>query len=146
MRYRYYEDLYNNQYRWSTQKSETDGKFVACLYKYKGTHDSGWFTLIKERRFNQRKTAKAWCFKNSRKATEHQRVVLRARENRKEQRIALKPVFTKEELKLQRYEDFVERLKKNIARADTKMKTLTTRKKTYEKKIKTTLRQIERMK
>ena len=141
-RYRYYEDLYHNEYRWGTQRSETDGKFVACIYKYKSIADFTKFALDKERRFNQRQMAKAWCLKNSRKAIAHQRVVLNSREERKAERKGLLPVYTKLELRRQKVEKDMVRLKKNIARADTKMKSLTTRKKIYQKKIKYLVRRL----
>ncbi len=143
MRYRFYEDLYNHQYRWSTERSDTDGKFVACIYKLKSDGFYSRYTLSKEMRFNKRKTAKAWCNKNHAKAVARQRIVINDREKRKKERIALKPVYTKLELKQQKAQKDVERLKKNIARADTKMKTLTTRKKTYEKKVKQLMRKLD---
>ena len=145
MRYRYFEDLYNHQYRWSTERSEIDGKFVACIYKYKTANDWGRYVLTKERRFNKRNMAKAWCSKNHAKAVERQRIVLNSREHRKEEREALKPVYTKLQLKLKKSKEEIERLKKNIARAETKTKSLTTRIKTYRKKINTNMRQIEKM-
>ena len=144
MRYRYYSDLYSNQYRWSTEKS-VDGWFNAQILKFKISNGWGKHIISKERNFRKRKDAKAWCWNNYIKATEHQRIVLGSRADRKAEREALKPVFTKLEIKMAKSKKEVERLRANIKRANTKIKGLSTRKNTYEKKIKKNLRDIEKM-
>ena len=67
MNYSYFEDLYNNEYRWSTKK-ESDGKFHARIMKYRS--EKGWakYKCVKDRGFKLRKTAKAYCLNACRKA------------------------------------------------------------------------------
>ncbi len=142
MNYRYFEDLYGNQYRWATEPNEV-GKYTAAIYKT--SNKWGRFVLSQQRIFSKRRMAKAFCLKNVQRAKLHQQVVIKAKYKRKEERLALIPKLSKLQLKLKKSQKRVERLKANIKRADTKIKTLTTRRKTYEKKIKVNLRQINKM-
>ena len=50
MNYRYFEDLYNNEYRWSTVANDT-GKYVAEMYKY--SHSRGWGRMVLARTFSK---------------------------------------------------------------------------------------------
>ncbi len=134
-RYRYYGDLYGNEYRWTTHPQE-DEKFKATILKVK-TSD-GWLRFIKtkERYFVKRKTAKAWCLKHVRKANVHQKIVLDTRAKRKQQRLDAKPKYTKSEIAKQEAEKHITHYNKLVAKADTKIKAANTRKKTYLKRIK----------
>lgn len=134
-RYRYYEDLYGNEYRWSTHPQE-DGRFKASVLKLKISHDWIRHTTTKKRYFVKRKTAKAWCLKHCQKANTHQKIVLDARAERKQQRLDAKPKFTKSEISIQGSQKQIEHYNKLVAKADTKIKAATTRKKTYLKRIK----------
>ena len=134
-RYRYYEDLYNNEYRWTTHK-QNDGKFKATILKAKTS--GGWlrYTKTKERSFVKRKTTKAWCLKHCQKAKKHQRIILDARAQRKQQRLDAKPKLTATEVSIKNAEDKTQHYKKLQAKCDSKIKALLTRKKMYKKKIK----------
>jgi len=142
-RYRYYEDLYNNQYRWSTHKQD-DGKFTATYLKYYSSRGWGHLKVMKVRSFVKRRTAKAWCLKQVRKAKAHQKIVLDARAKRKQQRRDAKPKYTKSETAIQESKKQIEHYNKLIAKADTKIKTANTRKRTYLKRIKYYQRRIEK--
>lgn len=142
-RYRYYEDLYNNQYRWGTEKNG-NGKFEARILKSKTRNGWGNYKLVKSREFNKRKTAKSYCLKAYLKAVSRQKEVLSARETRKQTRLDSLPKFTKDEISIQNASKQIKQLEANIARADTKIKGANTRRKTYEKKIKYFERFIQR--
>jgi len=130
-RYRYYEDHYNNQYRWTTHR-QADGKFHAFIMKAK--HARGWqtFTKTKTRYFVQRKSAKAYCLKAYVKANDHQTEVLARREVRKAQYKASKPKVTKSDKIQAKIQHFNHLVKKT----ETKVKAHTTRLRKYQKKIK----------
>ena len=134
-RYRYYEDLYGNEYRWTTHPQD-DGKFKATILKAKTL--GGWlrYTKTKERSFIKRKTAKAWCLKHCQKAKKHQSVVLDARVKRKQQRLDAKPKLTSTQISIKNTKDKIKHYETLQAKCDKKIKTLETRKKTYLKKIK----------
>ena len=134
-RYRYYEDLYGNEYRWTTHKQD-DGKFKATILKSKLSGNWLTYKTTKERSFVKRKTAKSWCLKHCQKAKKHQRVVLDARTQRKQQRLDAKPKLTSTQISIKIAEDKVKHYKKLQVKCDSKIKTLLTRKKTYLKKIK----------
>ena len=136
---KYYEDLYNNEYRWSTAPNDI-GKYVAEMYKYSYSHGWGRMILSKKITFSKRRLAKAWCLKHVRVAKARQEIVLAGRAQRKQARIDAKPKYSKLELKLQKAKKEIERLEANIKRADIKLKTLNTRRKTYVKKISSNLR------
>ena len=133
--YRYFEDLYGNQYRWTIYKQDDD-KFHAIIMK--AVRRDNWVTFrkSKERAFTKRKTAKNYCIKAYHKAKNHQKIVLDTRANRKQERLDAKPKFTKEELNKQKTEKDISHYNKMIAKTDTKIKSLTTRRKTYERRIK----------
>ena len=141
-RYRYYADLYGNEYRWYTHKQK-DNKFKAIIkiVKTKG----GWlrFTTKKERSFIKRKTAKAWCLKYYMKAKEHQKIVLQGRADRKQARLDAKPKLSKNDKSRIYSEEKITHYEKLQAKCDTKIKTLTTRKKTYQKRIRYHKKRIE---
>ena len=140
----YYEDLQSNQYRWSTISNDF-GKYTAEIYKLKTSKNWVRFDLYKTITFSKRRLAKAWCLKHVRKAKARQEMVFAGRAQRKQALIDAKPKYSKEDLKFQKAQKNIIRLKANIKRADTKLKTLTTRKHTYEKKIKENQRQIEKL-
>jgi len=137
-KYRYYEDPYGNQYRWTTHK-QTDGKFHARYMK--AIHQRGWLTYkkAKARSFTKKKSAIAWCLKRYLKAKERQENVIKARAVRKQARLNLKPKLTTKQISFQlaiekrkHYEQLQKNLNKKIAK---QIKTLKTRCKTYQKKI-----------
>ncbi len=134
-RYRYYEDLYNNQYRWTTHKQE-DGKFHASIEKVKTSH--GWirFTTKKTRYFVKRSSAKAWCLNQVLKAKKHQKVVLDARAKRKQERLDSKPKLTPAQKAIKIAESKIQHYKKLQVKCNRKMRSLVTRNKTYQKRIK----------
>jgi len=142
-RYRYYADLYGNEYRWTTHPQE-DGKFKAIILKVKISGDWLGHTITKTRYFVKRKTAKAWCLKHYLKANAHQKIVLDARAERKQERLDAKPKYTKSEITIQESQKQIDHYNKLIAKADTKIKAANTRKKTYLKRIKYYQKRIEK--
>ena len=70
-RYRYYEDLYGNEYRWNTHRQE-DGKFKAWIVKAVKRKTLWKSKTTKSRRFTKRKSAIARCLKASLKVKERQ--------------------------------------------------------------------------
>lgn len=134
-RYRYYADLYGNEYRWTTHPQE-DGKFKVSIHKVKTSGAWLRYTITKKRYFVKRKTAKAWCLKHYLKANEHQKIVLDARADRKQQRINAKPKYTKSEVAIQEAQKHIAHYNTLVAKADTRIKRANTRKKTYLKRIK----------
>jgi len=136
-RYRYYADLYGNEYCWTTHPQEDgNGKFKATIMKARTS--SGWlrFKQTKKRYFVKRKTAKAWCLKHCLKANKHQKIVLDARADRKQQRLDAKPKYTKSEVSIQEAQKHITHYNTLVAKADTRIKRANTRKKTYLKRIK----------
>lgn len=144
MNYRYYRDITGNEYRWSIQP-ESNGKYYATIFKLYLSGNRCWFNKGKERTFKLRRMAKSWCLKHVREAKKRQQKTLDNRATRKQERDALKPVYTKQDLKFQDAQKNIKRLKANIKRADSKIKSLTTRRHTYEKQIKVNQRRIEKM-
>jgi chromosome segregation ATPase len=144
MRYKYFEDLNNNQYRWTLDR-DSNNYYLGVVYKYKSQNNWGRWTSTKSRLFRKKKDAKAWCLKLVRRARGRQEVVLTDRAIRKEEREALKPILTKAQIKLAKFQKDIERLNANIKRADSKLKGLTTRKTTYEKKIKKNYKEIRKL-
>lgn len=136
-RYRCYGDLYGNEYRWTTHPQEGgNGKFRATILKVNTS--GGWLTFkqTKERYFVKRKSAKAWCLKHCLLANTHQKIVLDARAERKQQRLDAKPKYTKSEISIQESQKHITHYNKLVTKADTKIKAANTRKKTYLKRIK----------
>lgn len=137
-RYRYYEDLYGNEYRWNTHRQE-DGKFKAWIVKAVKRKTIWISKTTKSRSFTKRKSAIAWCLKAYLKAKERQRKVLDDRSKRKQTRLDLKPKFTSKEKafhhaqdKRKHYEMLQKNLNKKIAK---QIKTLKTRIRTYQNKV-----------
>lgn len=155
MNERYYSDLMNNQYSWST-KRQADGKFHVIFRKYKIV--TGWqkWVVVKERKFTKKKSAIAYCQLACQKAKvkqkpilekrnernqekyrlrqKNQEIALKKREEKKQERLALQPKG-KEKAKIEAKAK-KEHLIKLIKKTDTKIKSLTTRKKKYLKKLK----------
>jgi hypothetical protein len=131
----YYVDRYGHRYLWTTHRQD-DGKFhcrIAKRKKGKFKKTSYYFTTTKKMSFVKRNTAKSWCLKNCNKACERQSEVLGRRAEAKEKRAeAKKAINTKNVI----IEKKIKHFKQLQAKADTKIKSLTTRKKTYQKKIK----------
>lgn len=129
-RYRYYEDLYGNEYRWNTHRQE-DGKFRAWIVKVRGAK----WKPTKSRSFTKKKSAIAWCLKAYLKAKERQRKVLDDRSKRKKVRLDSIPKQTKSQYALEKRKHY-EKLQKNLNKKIAKqIKTLKTRARTYQKKI-----------
>ena len=143
-RYRYYEDLYNNEYRWTTHKQE-DGKFHATYLKAKTSH--GWltFTTKKTRYFVKRSSAKAWCLKLVRKAKMHQKVVIDARAVRKQQRFDAKPKLTPTQKAIKIAESKIQHYKNLQNKCNKKLRSLHTRNKTYQKRINYHKKRIDKL-
>ena len=144
MTYSYYEDHYNNEYRWSTTK-ESDGKFHAKIMKYRS--ERGWakYRCVKDRAFKLRKTAKAYCLNAVRKAKTHQAEVLKRRSEAKIKRKTLKLAKEpkgKEKSKIEyakkakHVKGLIAKIDLKIKALDSKRKALETRKKNYQKKHK----------
>jgi len=134
-RYRYYADLYGNEYRWTTHKQE-DGKFHATYLKLKVSRNWHTLNVKKTRYFTKRSSAKAWCLKLVRKANKHQKIVIDARAVRKQQRLDAKPKLTPAQKAIKIAESKIQHYKKLQVKCSTKMKSLVTRQKTYHKRIK----------
>ena len=143
-RYRYYEDLYNNQYRWTTHKQD-DGKFHATYLKSKISH--GWltFTTKKTRYFVKRSSAKAWCLKQLRKAKQHQKIVLDKRAERKQQRLDAKPKLTPTQKAIKIAGNKIQHYKNLQNKCNKKLRSLHTRNKTYQKRINYHKKRIEKL-
>jgi len=139
-KYRYYEDLYGNQYRWTTHK-QSDGKFNAKILKLKSRDTRGNYSLItiKERHFKKKKSAIAWLLKACLKAKARQQKVLDDRVKRKQARLDLKPKFTAKEKSLQHAIDkrkhFVELQRNSNKRLAKQIKLNKSRCRRYQKKI-----------
>jgi len=133
-RYRYYADLYGNEYRWTTHKQE-DGKFHATYLKLKVTRNWHTLNVKKTKYFVKRSSAKSWCLKLVRKANKHQKVVLDARAERKQQRLDAKPKLTLEQKAIKIAESKIQHYKNLQKRGNRKLRSLHTRNKTYQKRI-----------
>lgn len=142
-RYRYFEDLYGNHYIWFTHK-QNDGKWHAVIKKANRSKRKGWlfYDTVKTRYFAKRKTAKQFCLDSCLKASKHQRKVINDRELRKQAKIDAQPKLTKDEKYTKDAKAKIAHYEKLIAKADTKIKSLVTRKKTYSKRIKYYQKQI----
>jgi len=120
-------DRNGNKYGYYVGRNE-DQKFQARIYNRKGD-------LKKERIFSKRHMAKKWAYEKFRKANNHQAVVILDRQKRKEQREAEKPKLSKEEfgllhaMKKKHHYEILE------IKCNRKIKSLNTRKKTYQKRI-----------
>jgi len=116
MNYRYFEDLYNNEYRWSIQTNE-DGYYTCGMYKYSDKGRLGWahYKQTKSRKFRKRNMAKSWCLKHVRKARARQEIVLNARADRKQARIDAKPTYTKDELRVREAQEKIDNYNKLIS-------------------------------
>lgn len=142
-RYRYYADLYGNEYRWTTHKQE-DGKFHATYLKLKVSRNWHTLNVKKTKYFVKRSSAKAWCLKLVQKTNKHQKVVLDARAERKQQRLDAKPKLTLEQKAIKIAESKIQHYKKLQVKCSTKMKSLVTRQKTYHKRINYHKKRIEK--
>lgn len=143
-RYRYYQDAYNNEYRWTTHRQD-DGKFHATYLKY--SHSRGWGKLKvkKVRFFVKRNSAKKWCLKRMLIAKEHQVEVIKRRFERKQARLDAKPKYTKEESGMIHAKKKIEHYRKLQAKAESKIKALKTRQRTYEKRINYHKKRVEKL-
>lgn len=133
-RYRYYQDLYNNEYRWTTHKQE-DGKFHATFLKARKYRRWTSFTNKKERYFVRRSSAKAWCLKMVQKAKKHQKVVIDARATRKQERLDAEPKLTPTQKAIKIAESKIQHYKDLQNKCNKKLRSLHTRNKTYQKRI-----------
>ncbi len=155
--YRFYRDLNGNQYRWYVQK-QSDGKFHAEIIKVR----SGAKTIT--RISKKKKNVIQWCKTNYRKANtkqipEHKLRNLKSKlkekdlalarkllqEQKRELKESRKPKFTKEETNLLTSLKQKDHYVKLVKKCNTKIKSMTTRKKTYEKKIKHYTRKYEKI-
>ncbi len=141
-KYRYYEDAYHGEYRWTTHKQE-DGKFHATILKYKKERGWGRMIVVKKRYFRKRSTTKKYCLQRMLKARKHQLEVINRREEKKQSRLDLLPKLTKtdeQNSKITHYEDLIKKAEDSIIRAKKKfessVRSAETRKRAYRKKIK----------
>jgi len=142
-RYRYYADLYGNEYRWTTHKQE-DGKFHATYLKLKVSRNWHTLNVKKTRYFAKRSSAKAWCGKLVRKAKEHQKIVLDMRAERKQQRLDAKPKLTPTQKVIKIAESKIQHYKNLQKKCDKKLRSLHTRNKTYQKRINYHKKRVEK--
>lgn len=133
----YYEDLYGNQYRWAT-KPDYNGKYEAEIYKLKkgNNYNRYYFQITNRRIFSRRRMAKAWCLKHVRKAKARQQIVIDGREVRRQERLDAKPKYSKLQLEILKLQKEVDNHRRSLIKGDTKIKTLTTRRNTLVKTIK----------
>ena len=89
--------------------------------------------------------AKSWCLKHVRSARARQEIVLDARADRKQARLDAKPTYTKDELRVREAQDKIDNYNRLITRANTKLKIISTRKSTYEKKIRVMQKRIDKV-
>lgn len=143
--YRYYNDSYGNEYRYSTQK-QSDGKYVVEIVKLRkiGLHRYA-DKVVKKRSFAKKKTAIQYCGKASRKASIHQDEVLERRRIAKDKRKAEKKAnqpkgkerssieYTK---KIKHTKELIKKIDEKTKALDSKKKALLSRRKTHEKKLK----------
>lgn len=152
-RYRYYEDLYGNEYRWNTHRQE-DGKFKAWIVKAvaKKTWGNPQYKTIKQRSFTKRKSAIAWCLKAYLKTKTRQRKVLDEREKRKQTRLDLKPKgIEKSRIEAKEKLDHFRKLSWNIVKQrkdlqkkhEKQLRSLGTRMINYNKKVKYYRKRVE---
>ena len=143
-RYRYYQDAYNNEYRWTTHKQDDD-KFHATFLKY--SHHKGWGKLKvkKVRLFVKRSSAKRWCLKRMLKAKEHQVEVIKRRFERKQARLDAKPKLTPTQKAIKIAESKIQHYTNLQMKCDKKIRSLHTRNKTYQKRINYNKKRIEKL-
>ena len=154
-KYRYYEDPYGNQYRWTTHK-QSDGKFNAKILRLK-KYGRGSHSLIptKVRSFTKKKSAIAWLLKAYLKAKERQLNVIKARAIRKQARLDLKPKGKdKSKIEAQEKLDHFRKLSWNIVKQrkdlekkhKKQLRSLGTRMINYNKKVKYYRKRVEVLK
>jgi len=153
-KYRYYEDLNGNQYRWTTHK-QSDGKFNAKILKLK-KYGRNSHSLIptKVRNFSKKKSAIAWLLKAYLKAKERQQKVLEGRAKRKQVRLDLKPKG-KEKSKIEAKEKLahftelswnIVRQRKDLEKKHKKqLRSLGTRMINYNKKVKYYRKRVDQL-
>ncbi len=152
-KYRYYEDLNGNQYRWTTHK-QLDNKFHARILKLKKNKTWNRYQLhtVKERAFAKKKTAIAWLLRACIKAKKRQQEVLDGRNKRKQARLDLKPKG-KEKSKIEAKEKLlhfrklswnVDKQRKDLEKKHKKqLRSLGTRQINYNKKVKYYKKRVE---
>lgn len=143
--YRYYNDSYGNEYRYSVEK-QSDGKYHVEIVKLRKAGLHRYREVItKKRSFAKKRTAIVYCGRMSRKASEHQDKVLKKREEAKAKRKAEKKAKEpkgKERTKIQykkkaeHTKELIKNIDKKIKEVESKKKALVSRRKTYEKKLK----------
>lgn len=155
-RYRYYEDLYGNEYRWNTHRQE-DGKFHCWIVKAVGRKSWGnpQYKTVKSRSFTKKKSGIAWCLKAYLKAKQRQQVVIKARAVRKQTKIDLKPKGKdKSRIEAQEKLDHFRKLSWNIVKQrkdlekkhKKQLRSLGTRMINYNKKVKYYRKRVEVLK
>jgi len=143
-RYRYFEDLYNNQYRWWTHRQE-DGKFKAEILTLSSKGGWGIYKSKSVKHFRKRKDAKSWAMKHYLKAKENQKGVLRRRVERKQERLDAKPTYSEDQIRVMDSKKQIHHYEELIKRADIKIRSAETRKNTYEKRIRVMQRRIDKV-
>ena len=153
-KYRYYEDLNGNQYRWTTHK-QSDGKFNAKILKLK-KYGRGSHSLIpsKVRNFSKKKSAIAYCLKAYLKAVARQKIVQKGRAERKQIRLDLKPKgIEKSRIEAKEKLDHFRKLSWNVVKQrkdlekkhKKQLRSLGTRMINYNKKVKYYKKRVEQL-
>jgi len=137
----YYSDSYGHRYLWTVHRQD-DGKFHCRIAKrkmgYKKTHF--YFTTTKSMSFVKRNTAKSWCLKNCLKAQSRQNKVLAKRAEAKAERAEAKKALNTKDVVIEKKIDHLLLL---VKKADRRIKSNETRKKTLEKKLKYYKKRLE---
>jgi len=138
----YYVDRYGHRYLWTTHRQD-DGKFhcrIAKRKKGKFKKTSYYFTTTKKMSFVKRNTAKSWCLKNCLKAQSRQDKVLAKRAEGVAQRKEAKKALNTKDVVIEKKIDHLLLL---VKKADRRIKSNETRKKTLEKKLKYYKKRLE---
>jgi hypothetical protein len=140
-RERCYVDSYGHRYLWTTHRQD-DGKFHCRIAKRKKNRfsKSFYFTTTKEISFVKRNTAKSWCLKNCLKAQSRQDKVLAKRAESKAERAEVKKALNTKDVMIEKK---INHLLLLVKKADRRIKSNETRKKTLEKKLKYYKKRLE---
>lgn len=135
--YRYYNDSYGNIYAWYTQKQK-DGKFHAFIQNARSNK-------MHTRIFSKRNKAKAWVYARCIKAKEKQQKIIKQNAIRKAELEAAKPKLTQEQITAKKLQQKIEHYQKLQKKTLTKIRSLNTRYKKYQKRIKYCEKRLEQI-
>ena len=152
-RERYYEDLNNNRYGWTTHRQQ-DRKFHVTFKKHSVKKGWGSLKVVKQRSFAKKKTAIAYCLKAYLKAMARQKIVQRGRAERKQTRLDLKPKgIEKSRIEAKEKLDHFKKLSWNVVKQrkdlekkhKKQLRSLGTRMINYNKKVKYYRKRVEQL-